>query len=247
MRTLVCDRPGEVTVFGVAATIAGAGSGPRADPPRRRLRHRSAHFRGFSSVPRDPRSWRRTVGRGRGDRSGNVRSRSARRFYVIPYLACGVCVACRRGKTNCCQQIGVPACTSTAAWPTTCVSQKPTSAPADGMTLDQANSPVPFSRAPLPTLARTTASSLSAPGRSRYRLHAVQQTRGWPSYCARPSPGDWLGLLPRPAWRRPNVRRGRTPSKPLSPLTSGDFFDIVIDATGNVKSMMAGPQRCFAY
>ena len=27
--------------------------------------------------------------------------------YVIPYLACGVCVACRRGKTNCCQRIGV--------------------------------------------------------------------------------------------------------------------------------------------
>src|SRR5277367_2006648 len=27
--------------------------------------------------------------------------------YVVPYLACGVCVACRRGKTNCCQRIGV--------------------------------------------------------------------------------------------------------------------------------------------
>jgi len=26
---------------------------------------------------------------------------------VIPYLACGQCVACRRGKTNCCQRIAV--------------------------------------------------------------------------------------------------------------------------------------------
>jgi threonine dehydrogenase-like Zn-dependent dehydrogenase len=27
--------------------------------------------------------------------------------YVIPYLACGECVACRHGKTNCCQRTGV--------------------------------------------------------------------------------------------------------------------------------------------
>ena len=27
--------------------------------------------------------------------------------YVIPYLSCGTCVACRRGKTNCCQRIAV--------------------------------------------------------------------------------------------------------------------------------------------
>src|SRR5208282_5000263 len=27
--------------------------------------------------------------------------------FVIPYLSCGSCVACRRGKTNCCQRIAV--------------------------------------------------------------------------------------------------------------------------------------------
>jgi len=30
-----------------------------------------------------------------------------RQVTVIPYLACGQCVACRRGKTNCCQKLSV--------------------------------------------------------------------------------------------------------------------------------------------
>ena len=29
------------------------------------------------------------------------------RVSIIPYLHCGVCVACRRGKTNCCQKLNV--------------------------------------------------------------------------------------------------------------------------------------------
>ena len=29
------------------------------------------------------------------------------KVFVIPYLSCGSCVACRRGKTNCCQRIAV--------------------------------------------------------------------------------------------------------------------------------------------
>jgi threonine dehydrogenase-like Zn-dependent dehydrogenase len=36
------------------------------------------------------------------------------------------------------------------------------------------------------------------------------------------------------------ISAGPNASETLSALTSGDFFDIVIDATGNVKSMMAG-------
>ena len=33
--------------------------------------------------------------------------RPGQRVAIIPYLSCGTCVACRRGKTNCCQRLGV--------------------------------------------------------------------------------------------------------------------------------------------
>src|ERR1700689_992914 len=35
------------------------------------------------------------------------RFRVGQRVSIIPYLACGVCVACRREKTNCCQKLNV--------------------------------------------------------------------------------------------------------------------------------------------
>ena len=32
---------------------------------------------------------------------------AGQRVAIIPYLSCGVCVACRKGKTNCCQRLAV--------------------------------------------------------------------------------------------------------------------------------------------
>ena len=58
--------------------------------------------------------------------------------YVIPYLSCGGCVACRRGKTNCCQRIsvlGVHVDGGMAEY--ICVPEGNVVA-ADGVTLDQA-------------------------------------------------------------------------------------------------------------
>ncbi len=58
--------------------------------------------------------------------------------YVIPYLSCGACVACRRSKTNCCQRIsvlGVHVDGGMADY--VCVPEGNVAA-ADGVTLDQA-------------------------------------------------------------------------------------------------------------
>ena len=58
--------------------------------------------------------------------------------FVIPYLSCGACVACRRGKTNCCQRIavlGVHIDGGMADY--VCVPERNVAA-ADGVTLDQA-------------------------------------------------------------------------------------------------------------
>src|SRR5207247_4319911 len=58
--------------------------------------------------------------------------------YVIPYLACGACVACRHGKTNCCQRIGVLGVHVDGGMAEyICVPERNVVA-ADGVTLDQA-------------------------------------------------------------------------------------------------------------
>ncbi|HEY4985109.1 MAG TPA: alcohol dehydrogenase catalytic domain-containing protein, partial [Bradyrhizobium sp.] len=58
--------------------------------------------------------------------------------YVIPYLSCGVCVACRRGRTNCCQRISVLGVHIDGGMANyICVPERNVVA-ADGVTLDQA-------------------------------------------------------------------------------------------------------------
>jgi threonine dehydrogenase-like Zn-dependent dehydrogenase len=58
--------------------------------------------------------------------------------YVIPYLACGVCVACRRGKTNCCQRIAVLGVHIDGGMADYVCVPEANVAPADGITFDQA-------------------------------------------------------------------------------------------------------------
>ena len=71
MRTLVCDRPGDIAISDRPRPSPGPGRGAGANPPRRRVRHRSSHFRRLASVPRiSARHRARIVGRGGGDRTG---------------------------------------------------------------------------------------------------------------------------------------------------------------------------------
>ena len=57
---------------------------------------------------------------------------------MIPYLSCGVCVACRRGKTNCCQRIAVLGVHIDGGMADYVCVPEGNVAAADGVTLDQA-------------------------------------------------------------------------------------------------------------
>src|SRR5271154_7507901 len=58
--------------------------------------------------------------------------------YVIPYISCGVCIACRRGKTNCCQRIAVLGVHIDGGMAEYVCVPEGNVAPADGVTLAQA-------------------------------------------------------------------------------------------------------------
>ena len=245
MRTLAMRPSRRNRRFGAAATVAGAGRGPGPHPPRGRVRHRSPHFRRLSSVPRISARHRTRIVRARWRRPVRAaRSPSASRSYVIPYLACGACVACRRGKTNCCQRIGVLGVHIDGGHGRLRLcpgSQRgarrrhhPRSGGDDRIPGDRRP------RGPPRQPAQGRPHSRCRRGADRHRLHAVRQAaraaRSPPSTCARTgstSAAAGLASITR-------SRRGRIAIETLSALTSGDFFDIVIDATGNVKSMMAG-------
>ena len=165
------------------------------------------------------------------------------RVYVIPYLACGLCVACRRGKTNCCQRIGVLGVHIDGGMADYVCVPEANVAPADGITLDQA--------AMIEFLAIGAHAVRRASPRKEDRILVVGAgpigigcmlfagLRGG-SVTALDIRQDRLDFCRDRLGVDHAVAAGPNASEALSALTSGDFFDVVIDATGNVKSMMAG-------
>ena len=162
---------------------------------------------------------------------------------VIPYLACGQCVACRRGKTNCCQKIavlGVHVDGGMADY--VCVPEGNVIA-ADGVTLDEA------------AMVEFLAIGAHAVRRSGMAKHdrvlvvgagpigiacMIFATLRGASVTALDLRADRLDFCRAVVGAESTVLGGADAAKTLSHLTDGDFFDVVIDATGNAKAMMAG-------
>jgi 2-desacetyl-2-hydroxyethyl bacteriochlorophyllide A dehydrogenase len=163
--------------------------------------------------------------------------------YVIPYLSCGACVACRRGKTNCCEHIdvlGVHIEGGMADY--VCVPERNVAA-ADGVTLDQA--------AMVEFLAIGAHAVRRANPRKDDRILVVgagpigigciifARRRGG-SVAALDTRDDRLDFCRDKLGVDQAIAVGTNVSETLARLTGGDFFDVVIDATGNAKAMMLG-------
>ena len=160
--------------------------------------------------------------------------------YVMPYLTCGRCIACRQGKTNCCtslQCLGVHCDGGMAeylALPATVVF------PTDGLPLDQA-ALVEFlaigahaaRRAEIRGGERTLVVGAGPIGIATAlfaRARGAQVTLLDPradrlAFCR-----DVLGLGEGLAADADTRER-------LAERTGGDFFDLVFDATGNAAAM----------
>jgi 2-desacetyl-2-hydroxyethyl bacteriochlorophyllide A dehydrogenase len=165
--------------------------------------------------------------------------------YVIPYLSCGVCVACRRGKTNCCQRIGVLGVHIEGGMADyICVPERNVAA-ADGITVEQT--------AMVEFLAIGAHAARRANSRQGDRILVVgagpigigcmifARLRGG-SVTALDIRRDRLDFCRDTLGVDHTVVVGPNAGETLSDLTGGDFFDVVIDATGAAKAMMAGFQ-----
>jgi len=243
MRTLVCDRPGKIAVSERPRPSPGAGE-VVVRIRRAGVCGTDLHiFQGSHPFLEYP----RVIGH---ELSGEVAETGpgctiavGQQVYVIPYLSCGSCVACRRGKTNCCQRIGVLGVHIDGGMGDYVCVPEANVAPADGITLDQA--------AMIEFLAIGAHAVRRASPRIKDRILVVGAgpigigcmlfagLQGG-SVTALDIRQDRLDFCRGRLGVDHAVSAGPNAGETLSALTSGDFFDIVVDATGNAKSMMAG-------
>ncbi|MEI7026005.1 zinc-binding alcohol dehydrogenase family protein [Paenibacillus sp. y28] len=164
---------------------------------------------------------------------------------VIPYLECGTCIACRRGKANCCTKmsvIGVHQDGGMREFMTVPVSHL---VKADGLTLDQIATVECFSigahavrrsgveqgefvlvigAGPIGLGVMKFAKLAGA------RVIALDMNEERLAFCKQWGAADYT------------VNVLNNPVEQISEITGGDFPTVVLDATGNVKSMESALQ-----
>ncbi|MDG0024490.1 zinc-binding alcohol dehydrogenase family protein [Trinickia sp. Y13] len=163
--------------------------------------------------------------------------------YVMPYLSCGHCVACRQGKTNCCVDIKVlgvhrdGALTEYVSVPAQFVHK------AEGVSLDQA-AMLEFLAIGAHAVRRANVSSgqrVLVVGAGPIGMAAMifAKLRGANVTCL-DTRADRLAFCRSELNVDAAVAVGATDTEQLASLTNGEFFDVVFDATGNIDAMNRG-------
>lgn len=163
--------------------------------------------------------------------------------YVMPYLSCGTCIACRQGKTNCCVRIQVLGVHRDGAFTELLSLPEQFVHKAEGVTLDQA-AMVEF----LAIGAHGVRRGQVQPGQRVLVVGAgpigmaamvFARLRG-AIVTAMDSRQDRLDFCTRELGVTTAIALGETDEAQLSAATEGEFFDVVFDATGNPKAIERG-------
>lgn len=163
--------------------------------------------------------------------------------YVMPYLSCGQCIACRAGKTNCCVNIQVLGVHRDGAFTEFLSVPQQFVHKAEGVSLDQA-AMVEF----LAIGAHAVRRAGVCPGQRVLVVGAgpigmaamiFAQLNG-ATVTALDSRQDRLDFCTRSLNVSHGVCLGEDDTTQLAQLTDNEFFDVVFDATGNPKAMERG-------
>lgn len=173
--------------------------------------------------------------------------------FVMPYLSCGTCIACRRGKTNCCTRIEVLGVHRDGAFAEYLSLPRAFVHRAAGVTLDQA-AMLEFLAIGAHAVRRAATANLEAGRRALVvgmgpigmavaifaRLRGVNVT-------ALDTRRDRLELGRQHLGVSSTVQIGQGAGAgsdddvaELARLTDGEFFDVVFDSTGNARAMERG-------
>jgi 2-desacetyl-2-hydroxyethyl bacteriochlorophyllide A dehydrogenase len=165
------------------------------------------------------------------------------RVAVMPYLSCGVCIACRRGRTNCCTRLEVlgvhrdGALTEYVSIPAAFVVNTNT------LSFDEA-AMIEFlsigahaaRRAEVAAAERVLvvgAGPIGLAATAFCKLRGAQLT-------VVDSRQDRLEFARTALFAEYTISLGAQTREQLAELTGGEFFDVVFDATGNPQAMETG-------
>jgi 2-desacetyl-2-hydroxyethyl bacteriochlorophyllide A dehydrogenase len=163
--------------------------------------------------------------------------------YVMPYLSCGHCVACRQGKSNCCVTIQVLGVHRDGAFTEYLTLPQRFVHRADGISLDQA-AMLEFLAIGAHAVRRGEVQAgqrVLVAGAGPIGLAAMlfARLRG-ASVVALDSRQDRLAFALAHLGVTAAVPVGDQDEAELARLTDGEHFDVVFDATGNAKAMERG-------
>ena len=171
---------------------------------------------------------------------GSQSLRVGQRVSIIPYLACGQCVACSKGKTNCCMSMQVLGVHVDGGMRERIVVPAGQLLPADDLSLDQAAMLEPLSigahavrRSGLQ--AGDTALVIGA-GPIGLGVMAMARQRGARVIAMDLQP-ERLRFCQSWADAEATVIAGAGAADELAELTGGAYPDVVFDATGHAGSM----------
>ena len=163
--------------------------------------------------------------------------------YVMPYLSCGRCIACRQGKTNCCTAIQVLGVHRDGAMTEFLAVPAPFVHKAEGVTLDQA-AMLEFlaigahavRRGEVAAGQRVLVAGAGPIGLAVMLFAALRGAR----VVALDTRLDRLDTARAHLGVEAAVAVGPDDEAELARLSGGDFFDAVFDATGNARAMERG-------
>ena len=242
MRAVICNRPGEL------ALIERPRPKPNAGEVLVRIRrvgicgtdmHIFAGAHPFLEYPR-------VMGHelsGEIAEAGSSSLRPEQPVYINPYLSCGACHACVRGKPNCCMNIRVLGVHMDGGLCEYLAVPEGNVFPADGVTLDQA-AMIEFLAIGAHAVRRSGVGPqdrvlVIGGGPIGIGVILAAKGRGCDPVVL-DMREDRLAFCRTALGVADVVQAGGDAPAALSALTGGDFFDVVIDATGNAASIEHG-------
>lgn len=179
----------------------------------------------------------------------DARVKAGDQVYVMPYLSCGHCIACRAGKGNCCVNIKVLGVHTDGGMTEYLAVPRAFVFKADGVTLDQA-AMIEF----LAIGAHAVSRADPRPGQrvlvvgagpigmavaifaklAGAQVSVLDGRQDRLAVCAEALKADHTVLL--------DTTAAAADAAELARITGNEFFDAVFDATGNIKAMERGLQ-----
>jgi 2-desacetyl-2-hydroxyethyl bacteriochlorophyllide A dehydrogenase len=163
--------------------------------------------------------------------------------YLVPYLSCGTCHACRRGRANCCSRISVLGVHQDGGMAELLAVPASNVVALDGLSLDQ-GAMIEFLAIGAHGIRRgavTPDDRVLVVGAGPIGIAAIlaAKARG-AQVTVMDMRQDRLDLARVALGADAVLKPGPEADAALAEATDGDFFDVVVDATGNVGAMRRG-------